>query len=103
MDVSELSPLRSEDPTLTTFDAEHPHAVNLVCVNADQHFVVMSHVGESFFHNRHNIAVWFWELARFPDAWRDRFAYYDEIWAASSFMADALRPVSPVPVIQIPP
>jgi glycosyltransferase involved in cell wall biosynthesis len=102
-DVSSLSPHRSEDPTFTTFDTEHDHPVNLVCVNADQHFVVASHVGDAFFRNRFNIALWFWELEEFPEEWRDRFSQYDEIWAASSFIADALAPVSPVPIVRMPP
>ena len=44
----------------------------------------------SFFRDHYNIGVWFWELPTFPDAWHDRFAEYDEIWAQSAFIADAL-------------
>src|SRR5439155_25780022 len=87
-DVSELSPNRSEDPTIAEFDQSHPHPVNLVCVNADQHFVVASHLTDGFFRDRRNIAVWFWELPEFPEEWHDRFVHYDEIWAASSFIAN---------------
>src|SRR5262249_23205300 len=46
---------------------------------------------------------WAWELPRFPDSWYNRFAYYDEIWVGTSFIAAALSPISPVPVIRIPP
>jgi SAM-dependent methyltransferase/glycosyltransferase involved in cell wall biosynthesis len=102
-DVSELSPNRSEDPTLTVFDDSHPHPVNLVCVNADQHFVVAAHLTDGFFRNRRNIAVWFWELPEFPEEWHDRFRYYDEIWVASSFIANTLAPVAPIPVVRMPP
>ncbi|PYQ09201.1 MAG: hypothetical protein DMF83_04155, partial [Acidobacteria bacterium] len=102
-DVSELSPNRSEDPTLAKFDESHPHPVNLVCVNADQHFVVASHLTDGFFRDRRNIAVWFWELPEFPEEWHDRFVHYDEIWAASSFIANTLAPVAPIPVVRMPP
>ena len=44
-----------------------------------------------------------WELPRFPEKWQDRFQYYDEIWVGSSFIADALAPSSPIPIIAIPP
>ncbi|MCA1648157.1 MAG: glycosyltransferase, partial [Chloroflexi bacterium] len=101
-DLSALSPNRSDDPTLMQFDTRHPYGVNLVCVNADQHFVVMSHVGEQFFRGRYNIGVWFWELPTFPEEWLDRFAHYDEIWVASSFVANTLAPISPIPVVRIP-
>ena len=52
---------------------------------------------------RYNIGAWAWELPRFPDRWYDRFAYYDEIWVGSSFIASAIAPISPIPVIRIPP
>ena len=102
-DISEHSLSRSDDPTFTTFDTEHPHGVNLVCVNADQHFVIASRVGEGFFRGRYNIGVWAWELPRFPEKWHDRFAHYDEIWVGTSFIADMLAPISPVPVVRVPP
>ncbi|HZU79854.1 MAG TPA: glycosyltransferase, partial [Acidimicrobiales bacterium] len=101
-DVSSLSVNRSEDPTVTEFHDEHPHPVNLVCVNADQHFVVMEH-DEGFFEGRYNIGVWNWELPEFPAEWHDRFGHYDEIWAGSSMIVHALSAVSPVPVVRMPP
>jgi glycosyltransferase involved in cell wall biosynthesis/SAM-dependent methyltransferase len=101
-DFSSLSPNRSADPTLDAFDEVHPHPINLVCANADQHFVVASHVGDAFFRNRHNIGVWFWELPEFPPEWHDRFAHYDEVWAPTSFIANTLAAVSPIPIVRIP-
>ncbi|HEV7662140.1 MAG TPA: hypothetical protein VGQ62_01300, partial [Chloroflexota bacterium] len=93
-DFAELSPNRSLDATLDGIDGSRPYAVNLVCVNADQHFVVKSHLGEEGFENHYNIGVWFWEVPSFPDEWLDRFAEYDEIWAPSRFIADTLAPLS---------
>jgi glycosyltransferase involved in cell wall biosynthesis len=102
-DLSDLSSNRSEDRALTAYDADHLYDVNLVCVDAARHFAVMSHVGAEFFEGRYNIGAWAWELPRFPERWYDRFAYYDEIWVATSFIANALAPISPVPVVRIPP
>lgn len=102
-DISEMSPHRSADTTIPDVDDEHPHAVNLICANADQHFVIVDHVGAEYFRDRYNIGVWFWELPRFPDAWKDRFAEYDELWAPTSFIANTLAPISPIPVVRIPP
>jgi glycosyltransferase involved in cell wall biosynthesis len=102
-DLSDLSSSRSEDRTLTTFEADHPYDVNLVCVDAARHFAVMSYVGVELFEDRYNIGAWAWELPRFPEKWYDRFAYYDEIWVTTSFIANALAPISPVPVVCIPP
>ena len=77
--------------------------VNLVCVDAGQHFALLSEVGESFFAGHYNIGAWAWELPHFPDAWYNRFAYYDEIWVGTSFIAAALAPIAPVPVVRVPP
>src|SRR5215204_5747939 len=102
-DLSVLSSNRSEDRTLERFDADHPYCVNLVCVDAAQHFAVLSHVGTGVFEGRYGIGAWAWELPRFPEKWYDRFAYYDEIWVTTSFVANTLAPISPVPVVRIPP
>ncbi len=102
MNLSDLSVVRSDDSTLTDFNTDHPYEVNLFCVNADQHFVLLSHVGEEFFQDRYNIGVWHWELPGFPKEWHDRFPHYDEVWVASSFIADTLTPVSPIPVVRVP-
>jgi GT2 family glycosyltransferase/glycosyltransferase involved in cell wall biosynthesis len=100
-DISHMSVNRSQDDTFAAFDAEHPHQVNLVCVNADQHFVLMRE-RPALFEGRYNIGCWSWELATFPPEWLDRFPHYNEIWLGSSFMANAISRVSPIPVVRIP-
>jgi glycosyltransferase involved in cell wall biosynthesis/SAM-dependent methyltransferase len=102
MDLAELSPNRSADASLGTIDGKLPYGINIVCVNADQHFVVKSHVGENLFRDHYNIGVWFWELPTFPKEWRDRFQDYDEIWACSSYVANTLAQISPIPVVRVP-
>ena len=102
-DVSSLTTNRSGDRTLTAVTTAHDTDVNLVCVDAGQHFALLSTVGESFFAGHYNIGAWAWELPRFPDTWFNRFAYYDEIWVGTSFIAAALAPISPVPVVRVPP
>jgi glycosyltransferase involved in cell wall biosynthesis len=92
------------DPGVTEHDAAAPHglAINLICSPIASYFATRSGLGEDFFRGRYNIGVWLWELATFPERWYDRFAYFDEIWAPSSFIASVLAPVSPVPVLRIP-
>src|SRR4051794_24636062 len=101
--VPAQSPNAAHDPRLMLVDGDTPYGVNLVCVNPIQHFAVKARLGEELFRGHYNIAVWFWELPLFPDEWYDRFAEYDEIWATSSFIANALTPISPIPVVRIPP
>ena len=102
-DLSHLTGNRSEDRTLVRFDGEMPYDINLVCVDLDPHFAVVSELGRGFFEGHYNVGVWAWELLRFPEKWYDRFAYYDEIWVGTSFVANALAPISPIPVVRIPP
>ena len=102
-DVSRLTTNRSEDRTLDIAASAAGTDVNLVCVDAGQHFALLSEVGESFFADHYNIGAWAWELPQFPDAWYNRFAYYDEIWVGTSYIAAALAPIAPVPVIRVPP
>jgi glycosyltransferase involved in cell wall biosynthesis len=98
-----MAPHRAEDRSIGRFDDEHPYGVNVICANADQYFEIERHVGASFFRGRYNIGVWFWELPSFPAAWHDRFAQYQELWVATSFVAGTLAPVSPIPVVRVPP
>lgn len=102
-DVSALQTNRSEDGSILQIDAAHPHDINLVCADVELHYAIMAHVGEDLFNSRYNIGIWAWELTNFPKKWFDRFAYYDEIWVGTSFIAEVLAPISPVPVVRIPP
>jgi len=51
---------------------------------------------------RHNVLYPFWELARVPERWHAAIAHYDEVWAPSRFVADALAQVPGPPVRTIP-
>jgi len=102
-DFSSLTSNRSEDHSLAGNVAPAAAPINLVCIDAAQHFAVMSRAGHDFLEGHYNIGAWAWELPRFPDRWYDRFAYYDEIWVGTSFIASAIAPISPIPVIRIPP
>ena len=102
-DFSALTSNRSGDRSLSEGDALSDWDVNVMCIDAGQHFAVLSQGDDNRFEGRYNVGAWAWELPRFPARWYDRFAYYDEIWVGSSFIASAIAPISPIPVIRIPP
>lgn len=79
-----------------------PFAVSLICVNADGLPAFASQVGDEFFEGRHNIGLWWWETNALPERFDEAFDHVDEVWAGTSFVADALAAVSPVPVVHIP-
>lgn len=80
-----------------------PYDVNLYHVNADGAAAVVEELGPGIHAGRANVAYWYWEAEEFPERWRDRFDYFDEIWVASEYCRRAIEPVSPVPIAVIPP
>jgi glycosyltransferase involved in cell wall biosynthesis len=103
VDLSRLSGNRAADRSIAAFADDCPHDVSIVCIDVHQHHALLAERGPSFFEGRYNIGVWLWETPKFPSKWLDRFAYYDEIWAPSSFIAGVLGPIAPVPVVTMPP
>jgi glycosyltransferase involved in cell wall biosynthesis len=78
-------------------------AANLFHVNADAAAATVEMSGPALHRGRANVAYWYWETEDFPARWRDRFAYFDEVWVASEFCRRAVAGASPIPVIVMPP
>src|SRR5262245_41624787 len=102
-DVSQLQGNRSLDSTSLTLHQAAPYDLSLLCADVELYHTLAAHLGDAFFESGYRVGLWAWELPRFPAKWADRFAYLDEIWVGSSYIANALAPVSPVPVIRLPP
>ena len=51
----------------------------------------------------YRIGAWYWELERAPRSWRRHAGWLDEIWAPTPFIAEALRGVVPMPVVDMLP
>jgi glycosyltransferase involved in cell wall biosynthesis len=83
--------------------AEDLYDVNLYHVNADGAAGVVEELGPELHAGRANVAYWYWESETFPQRWRDRFDYFDEIWVASDFCRQSIAAVSPIPVRLVPP
>jgi glycosyltransferase involved in cell wall biosynthesis len=82
--------------------AETPFGTNILCLNAE-HVLAFAHgSGTEIFADRYSIGVWFWEASRFVDFLRPAFEYLDEIWVASTFVAEALCPETWRPIVTFP-
>ncbi|HSY16902.1 MAG TPA: glycosyltransferase [Candidatus Acidoferrales bacterium] len=79
----------------------NPYGINLMTFSFDYSRRFYLDKGPGFFKGRHNIALWYWELERFPARWHSNFDYYDEIWAPTEFVRRSLAAVSPVPVYKL--
>jgi glycosyltransferase involved in cell wall biosynthesis len=76
--------------------------VNLFGVNGDQAAFVIEKVGEAAFSRGYNIAFPAWELARYPKIWAKTLDRFDEIWAPSTFVQEALQGAVSKPVHRMP-
>ncbi|MBA2347137.1 MAG: glycosyltransferase [Solirubrobacterales bacterium] len=101
--VGLTAPLSRQGHAYATTDADrNPFAVNLICVNADGLPAFAEEAGAAFFDGKYNVGFWWWETDTFPQKDMAAFEHVDEVWVGSSFIADALAEVSPVPVVHVP-
>jgi hypothetical protein len=84
------------------FVHEGRHGFELVAVNADELPGFVSRLGEDYFEGP-RIGIWGWETNSIPARWRRAFELIDEIWVYSSFMAENIGAVAPVPVAVLAP
>ena len=54
-----------------------------------------------FLRKGYNVAAPAWELPRYPAVWAKQLDRFDEIWAPTSFVENALRPAVSVPVVRV--
>ena len=86
-------------------DAKPPtdaYPVSIVCINPDGLTGAEAQLERKFFADRYTIGYWWWEVEAFPPRWERAFDLVDEIWTGSRFVADALAPAAPVPVLRMP-
>ncbi len=90
----------------TTFDGKlsktAPYAVNVVHINPDQWQEACGMFPSAWFDRHYNIGVFLWELETVPAQWIPIFDHVNEIWAPSTFIADAVRKATDKPVTVIP-
>ncbi|MDP8958506.1 MAG: glycosyltransferase family 4 protein [Actinomycetota bacterium] len=99
IDTSEEYPSRNAvDPGLEgeTFGAFGD--VNLVHSNADELLTLSNRVFRNRLAGRFNVGMWFWEAADLPARSRPAFEVMDELWLASSYLADVFGQYGRVPV-----
>jgi glycosyltransferase involved in cell wall biosynthesis len=78
------------------------YPVNLFFVNPDHLASAMATLGPGAALDRYNIACWFWELEKFPDAWRPAIDLVDEVMVTTRFVQDSIRAVTDKPLYLAP-
>jgi glycosyltransferase involved in cell wall biosynthesis/SAM-dependent methyltransferase len=85
---------------LAVGDARYP--VNVICMNADALPELAAQAGPELFDGRYSIGLWFWEVTTAPaQGWRRSFELLDEVWVPTAHVAEAVAPISPIPVVHV--
>ncbi|MBN2144014.1 MAG: glycosyltransferase family 4 protein [Candidatus Aureabacteria bacterium] len=78
------------------------HPFNLYFVNPDSIKGMKRKLSPADYLKKYEIAIWYWELEKFPDFFYSAFSAVNEIWVNTNFVRQSLAAVSPVPVMTIP-
>lgn len=102
-DISDLteSPLGTYAESVGAVSGQS-QPIAILGINADALPAVLPHLPPRIV-DVYRIGCWYWETPDFPEAWCDRFDMVDEVWAATDFVAQAIRSKATVPVAVIPP
>jgi len=87
----------------TDLHADPEPAFNLACLNGDHLAELVRKRGEEILAGRPTIGQWGWETDVLPPSWIEAYDLVDEIWVYSSFMAENLGRLLPMPVVVVPP
>ncbi len=84
---------RRDDPHHAEFGGLELHDVTLIHTQAEPFFdtsFARADLGERV-PRTYRVAYWYWELDSVPAYWAEKARQVDEVWAATAFVADALR------------
>lgn len=103
LDVFELE--QPDDGSIAEFAKaqQRDHAeINIFHINGNEVEQIWNHLNYSKKWSGYNIIYPLWELARYPSEWAQLLDRFDEIWAPSKFIFDALKKACEKPVYHMP-
>lgn len=74
----------------------------IIHINSPYLPFAMSRIGRAAIRGRRVIGYWAWELPAAPPDWRRGLPFVHEIWVPSRFTADALAPLTSLPIRIVP-
>ncbi|MGE0800680.1 MAG: glycosyltransferase family 4 protein [Lautropia sp.] len=106
MRLLDLYGLNDPEPELVhEFEADLTKSigrVNVFHLNGDEIAQSLPRVDAASLADAYNIVYPAWELARYPEPWAEQLARFDEVWAPSAFIRDAIAPAVSIPVVHMP-
>jgi len=99
--------LKMDDFDYETVQSPDPYSGGMVILslNPEHMSLVSLAYKRSQLLTRRVVGVWYWELETFPASWVKALRFVDEVWVASRFIADGLRPIAgdkPVHLVPLP-
>lgn len=84
------------------FLSTQPGKLNLFHINGDEVETALGTFGGPSPKDAYNVIYPAWELSRYPQAWAAQLDRFDEIWAPTQFIFEALSPVVSKPLLRMP-
>lgn len=84
------------------FLSTRPGTINIFHLNGDEVRLALETLNDSLPKHAYNIIYPAWELAKYPPEWAQQLDRFDEIWAPSSFIKNALLPAVQKPLLHMP-
>ena len=79
-----------------------PGRINLFHLNGDEVEQAIATIGGALPKDACNVIYPAWELSQDPKAWAEQLNRFDEIWAPTQFILEALRPEVSRPLVHMP-
>lgn len=76
--------------------------LNIFCINGISAETVLATFQKEIPQESYNIICPFWELSLYPEEWARQVNRFDEVWAASTFIKNAIEPTVSCPVTLMP-
>jgi glycosyltransferase involved in cell wall biosynthesis len=76
--------------------------VNIYCINGDEVKQALTVLPNPMAPGSKNVIYPAWELERYPSEWAEYLMKFDEVWAPSAFIRDAVARAVDIPVIHMP-
>lgn len=95
------APSRMQEAVPDGFARSPEFGVTLLHLNADQSAYAIADHADALT-GKYRIASWNWELPEFPAVWPEAERQLDEVWAPSTFCAEAFRRRLTIPVTHMP-
>lgn len=102
-DIYQLnSPSEDELIEFSGSAAAEPCDINIFHINGDEIEQALAHLSYHKPWAGYNVIYPAWELSRYPKVWAKQLDGFDEIWAPSFFIQDALKAICRKPVLHMP-